>query len=104
MKLLERYIPLPNTPDGRWVKLISRPTDGDQQLFRIDHNFSSTNTASLRYFRDDSGLTTQSGNIAPYVQYQQSLIVTNWALQDTQTFSPRLLNEFGSESCGPTPT
>jgi hypothetical protein len=94
VKLLDRYIPLPNTADGRWVKLISRPTDGDQELFRVDHNFSSANTASLRYFRDDSGLTTQSGNIAPYGQYQQSLIVTNWALQDTHTFSPGLLNEF----------
>ena len=94
VKLLERYIALPNTPDGRWVKQITRPTDGDQELFRLDHSFSSANTASLRYFRDDSGLTSQSGNIAPYGQYQQSLIVTNWALQDTHTFSPRILNEF----------
>jgi hypothetical protein len=94
VKLLDRYIPLPNTPDGRWVKLLTRPTNGNQMLLRVDHNFGPKNSLNLRYFRDDSELFSQSGNIAPYAPYQQRLIVTNWALQDTHTFSPALLNEF----------
>jgi hypothetical protein len=93
-KLLERYVPLPNTPDGRWVRLVARPTDGDQFLVRGDHNFGSKNTLNVRYFRDDSSLISQSGNIAGYSPYRQGLVVTNWALQDTHTFSAALLNEF----------
>ena len=92
-KLIERYVPLPNTPEGRWVMLVSRPTDGDQFLIRGDHNFSSKNTLNVRYFRDESSLMSQSGNIAGYSPYRQSLAVTNWALQDTHTFSPAVLNE-----------
>ena len=49
------YVPLPNSADGRWVNLVSRPTNGDQYLGRVDHNFSSRNTASLRYFLSSEG-------------------------------------------------
>ncbi len=94
VKLLERYIPLPNQPDGRWVQLVGRPTDGDQYLIRGDHNFGPKNSLNVRYFRDESGLLASSGNIVPYSPYRQSLAVTNWALADTHTFSPALLNEF----------
>jgi hypothetical protein len=93
-RLLERYIPLPNQPDGRWVELVARPTDGDQYLIRGDHNFGPNNSLNVRYFRDESGLVSQSGNIVPYSPARQSLRVTNWALADTHTFSPALLNEF----------
>ena len=94
VKLLDRYIPLPNQPDGRWVQPVTRPTDGDQYLIRGDHNFSANNSLNVRYFRDKSGLISQTGNIVPYSPARQSLSVTNWALADTHTFSPALLNEF----------
>ena len=93
VKLLERYVPAPNTPDGRWVALVSRPTDNDQYLWRVDHNFSSANTANLRFFRDKSYVVTQAGNISPYSPNREELKVDNWALRDTHTFSPSLLNE-----------
>src|SRR5919107_608352 len=35
----------------------------------------------------------QAGNISPYAPNRRALTVTNWALQDTHTFSPALLNE-----------
>lgn len=92
--VLDRFIPLPNSPDGRWVQLASRPTDGDQFLVRVDHSFGSNNSLNVRYFRDKSTLRAGSGNITPYQDYGQSLAVTNWALQDTHTISPAMVNEF----------
>src|SRR5262249_57650649 len=62
VKLLERYVPLPNSPDGRWISLVSRPTNGDQYLTRVDHNFSATNTATLPYFRHPTYILLQSLN------------------------------------------
>jgi Carboxypeptidase regulatory-like domain len=93
VRLLERYVPLPNSPNGRWVSLVSSPTNGDQYLARVDHSFSSRNTANLRYFRDSTEQFFQSGNISPYAPNRRALTVTNWALQDTHAFSQSLLNE-----------
>lgn len=93
VKLLARYIPAPNTGDGRFVKLVPRPTDGDQYLWRVDHNFSSRNSLNVRYFRDITELRFQTGDISPYVTSLQRLGVTNWSLQDTHTFSSSVLNE-----------
>jgi len=92
--LLERYVPLPNASGGRWVKLVSQPTNGDQYLGRFDHKFSPSNTMNFRYFRDSTDLFVQSGNISPYAPNRRALTVSNWALQDTHTFSSTLLNEF----------
>lgn len=93
MRLLEKYVPLPNQSDGRWVSLVPRPTDNNQYLWRVDHNFSSANNLNLRFFRDQSDTLTQDGNIYPYSPNREALTVDNWALHDTHTFSPRLLNE-----------
>lgn len=94
VRLLDRYIPLANTSDGRFVKLVSRPTDSGQWLWRLDHNFSQRHSLSVRWFRDVTELRFQTGDISPYVTSLQRFGVTNWALQDTYTFSPTRLNEF----------
>jgi hypothetical protein len=93
IKFMERYVPLPNTPDGRWLALVSRPTDGDQYLWRVDHNFTSNNSLNLRFFRDDTDVVRQNGDVSPYAPNREALRVDNWALHDTHTFSPSLLNE-----------
>jgi hypothetical protein len=93
-KLLDRYIPAINTADGRFVALVPRPTDGDQYLLRADHSFSARNNLNVRYFRDITELESQTGDTPSYVTSLQRLAVTNWALQDTQTFSASSLNEF----------
>jgi hypothetical protein len=94
VKLLQRYIPLPNTSDGRYVALAPRPTDAGQYLVKVDHSFSSNNTLNLRYFRDTTDLFFQTGDTPGYVVSLQHLPSTNWALVDTHIFSPALLNEF----------
>jgi hypothetical protein len=93
IKFMERYVPQPNTPDGRWLALVSRPTDGDQYLWRVDHNFTSSNSLNLRFFRDSTDVVRQNGDVAPYAPNREALLVDNWALHDTHTFSPSLLNE-----------
>jgi Carboxypeptidase regulatory-like domain/TonB-dependent Receptor Plug Domain len=93
VKVLERYVPLPNTPDGRRVDLVARPTDDNQYLWRLDHNFSTANSINLRFFRDKSDVVRQNGNISPYGPNREALGVDNWALRDTHTFTPSLLNE-----------
>ncbi|MGH9674585.1 MAG: carboxypeptidase regulatory-like domain-containing protein [Bryobacteraceae bacterium] len=92
-KLLERYVPVQNTSDGRRVDLVPRPTDSDQYLWRVDHNFSNSNTFNLRFFRDLSDVIRQNGNVSPYGVNREALKVDNWALRDTHTFTPALLNE-----------
>ena len=71
-----------------------RPTDGDQYLWRVDHSFSTSHNINLRYFRDVNELQFQTGDVDNYVTSLQRFAVTNWALQDTKTFRPTLLNEF----------
>ena len=59
----------------------------------MDYIVSSKNSLDFRYFRDNSDLKFQTGNVAPYAPNDQSLQVGNWVLHDTHTFSPSLLNE-----------
>jgi len=94
VQLRDRYVPSANASGGRYVSLVPRPTNGDQYLWRVDHSFSSTHTINLRYFRDVTELQFQTGDVDNYVTSLQRFAVTNWALQDTWTFTPVLLNEF----------
>ncbi|HUS07104.1 MAG TPA: carboxypeptidase regulatory-like domain-containing protein, partial [Bryobacteraceae bacterium] len=93
MKVMEKYMPAANTADGRWVKLASQPSDDDQYLWRVDYQATEKNSFNLRFFRDSSGLSFQSGNVTPYARNSQGITVDNWAAQDTHTFGPGLLNE-----------
>lgn len=93
IEVMNRYVPLPNATGGRWVEQVPQPTNGNQYLGRFDYNISGSNTANIRYFRDSTELFTQNGNISPYAPNRRALTVANWAIQDTHTFSPTLLNE-----------
>jgi hypothetical protein len=94
VQLRDRYIPAANAAGGRYVSLVPRPTNGDQYLWRVDHSFNPSHTVNLRYFRDVTELQFQTGDVDNYVTSLQRFVVTNWALQDTWTLSPTLLNEF----------
>ena len=93
VKLRDQFVPLPNTSDGRYVALVPRPTDGDQYIWKVDHNFTTSHALNVRYFRDVTDLQFQTGNVDNYVTSLQHFAVTNWAMQDTKTFRPTLLNE-----------
>lgn len=93
INLMNKFMPLANTADGRWVDLAPQPSNDNQYLFRADYIVNSKNTLDVRYFQDNSGTNFQSGNVAPYAPNSQTLDTANWALHDTHTFSPTLLNE-----------
>lgn len=94
VRILEEFIPAPNTPQGRWVALLPSSTDDDQILWRIDHQFSPENTLNFRHFRDGAGRTFFPGNIAPYSPFRRTYVTHNVSLQDTHTFNPTLMNQF----------
>ena len=94
VRLMDKYIPLPNSANGAFVTLYPQPSTGNQFLWRVDHSFSSANFLNIRYFRDDGNTTSQSGNIPNWSPNPQGLKVTSWTLHDTHTFSSSLLNEF----------
>jgi hypothetical protein len=94
VEVLNRYVPLPNASGGRWSELVSQPTNGNQYLGRFDYNISPANNVNIRYFRDSTELFTQNGNISPYAPNRRALTASNWAVQDTHTFSQALINEF----------
>jgi len=94
VQLRDRFVPLVNAAGGRHVSLVPRPTNGDQYLWRVDHSLSASHALNLRYFRDVTELQFQTGDIENYVTSLQRFGVSNWALQDTWTFTPTLLNEF----------
>ena len=75
------------------MSLVPRPTDGNQYLWRLDHSFTASDNINLRYFRDVTELQFQTGDVDGYVTSLQRFAVTNWAMQDTLTLSPTLLNE-----------
>ena len=94
VKLMEKYVPLPNTASGAFVTLSSVPSNGNQYLWRVDHSFSSRNSLNIRFFRDDGNTTSQSGNLPKWSPNPEGLNVTSWTLHDTHSFSGALLNEF----------
>ncbi len=75
------------------MDLAAQPSNDSQYLTRVDYIVSRNNALDVRFFRDDGDLSFQSGNVAPYAPNKQSLRVDNWAVHDTHTFSPTLLNE-----------
>ncbi len=110
-------IPLPNSATGCSYRVINPdPTDPNhcydatvspstywrEELFRIDHNFSSNTTLMVRYIHDawnTTVLTPQWGvvrNSFPTVENKFVGPGTDIAVQLTHAFSPTLLNEFGA--------
>ncbi|MGH9340902.1 MAG: TonB-dependent receptor [Acidobacteriota bacterium] len=93
VRVLDEFIPLPNSADGRWISLLPIATDNNQYIWRIDHQISANNSLNFRHFRDASERAFQPGNIAPYSLEQRTFTTNNFSLQDTHTLSPTLLNQ-----------
>jgi len=91
---IAKYLELPNRPDGRLVSAGSRPTDGNQFTFKVDHQLTRNDRLSVRYYqnRDEQG-----GFFASNVErlageaYNSVRTIT---ISENHTFGPNLLNEF----------
>jgi len=49
VKLMNKYMPLANTGDGRWVNLTPSPNDDNQYLIRADYILSPKNSMDFRF-------------------------------------------------------
>ncbi len=96
VNLMNEYVPFGNTPSGAYTALSPVPSNGDQWLLRVDHNFSDNNNLNFRFFRDFTDDANAASNIAPNFDMVNPrwFHVVNYALNNTHTFSPTLLNEF----------
>jgi hypothetical protein len=100
-------IPLPNsstgcnsTIDSCFNSVVSPSTYWREELFRIDHNFTSNMRGMFRYIHDSwdtTALTPQWGTVTnsfPYIQNSFTGPGLSMLTHLTNTISPTLLNEF----------
>jgi hypothetical protein len=91
-----KLLPPAQTANGtvRWTQPFA-PQDFDEELMRVDHNFSERDRATFRYFIDtfDNPSIYVSGNILTYRNGQPNRS-QNILLQETHIFSPAILNDF----------
>ncbi len=90
-KFLAAFVPLPNGPNGQLNFASGQQFDQDQFITKIDHQLGGANTLSGRLLYNQDGNQELPGNLPGFFA---RINYTNWNLtvNDTHTFSPRLLN------------
>lgn len=92
--LLDRYVPLPNSPGNRYQDDPARRIEGDQFGLRGDHRFSDRNALFARY--SHSALQTNNplgaGTFSPEGSRAENAN-HGAVISNTHTFAPNLLNE-----------
>ncbi|MBI4454344.1 MAG: TonB-dependent receptor [Acidobacteria bacterium] len=91
--------PLP-TPGGRefgdgraeFVRAVSKPTNEDYFVIKVDHGFSQNHSTFVRYLRDNSSLINQGS--FPGFQDRGKTARQFATIQDLLTVGPHWLNEF----------
>jgi hypothetical protein len=88
-------IPLPNSPDGRFIQLYGQPTDGNQGLVRMDQTFGAKNRLSVKYWTDRGAITDAlpAGSNFQWSQGQFNLTIYNASINDTHIFTANLINQ-----------
>jgi hypothetical protein len=94
LNILNKYIPLANSPGNLWQGYQPSPYNTDEALVKIDHQFSDLNRLSGSYFE-----TAGSNAISPGGNMLWSTENFNWRQQnanasDTWTATPNLVNQF----------
>ncbi len=85
-------LPNANAAGGGFALNTSAGSNGDQYLIRVDHQFTENNRLTGRFWRDKSEFFRNDGNI-PWTTKTTPYSVHNATLQNTHTFSPRVINE-----------
>jgi hypothetical protein len=95
--LLDRYLPLPNQPDGRLISSAASPVDGHQFTIKVDYQPSSRHTFSSRFYRSDTAQQQpiSPSNIPGYAPGERSLAIPYNAVSSwVAVISNRMVNEF----------
>jgi hypothetical protein len=89
---LKLYAPEPNYPDGSLRLAQSAPTTGNQYSVKIDQTLGKSDRLWGRYFWNKD--KTSSPQAFPFWQNPLVGRFLSYALNETHTFSPTLINEF----------
>ena len=103
------WIPMPNNGPVGWIKSPDVPQNWNQQLLRVDQNFTQNTRLYVRVARDqDFAYTVVSQNQSSTfdtIQTQGFQTEYNWAGHLTHTFKPTMVNDFFyhyDDKAGPT--
>jgi hypothetical protein len=93
VSILNKYIPLPNQPNGESLLLEPLPTSDNQYTLRLDQDLTPNDQLKFRWFRDSSSLGNMNlGNIINIGMNALNLVDTE-NVTYTKTITPRLMNE-----------
>lgn len=95
VKVLQQYNPQANRPNGAYQTQVSRPTDGNQFLTRLDQVITNKNRFNFRYFIDNNAGADnfpQGSAFSGFSPFENSLRMQTATVEDTHTFTPTLLN------------
>jgi hypothetical protein len=93
LNILKQWVPLPNSPDGRYIFNRPQIDDTDQIVTKTDYQMNDKNRLSGRYLYQYETYRNFTGNL-PGFYSNKGLRYQNALIDDTHTFRPNLLNEF----------
>lgn len=93
-RLLEKLVPLPNSPANRFVRSPARRDSSDQFGLRLDHKVTAANSLFGRYsFSDGDSFNPLGGSNFSPAGSRSLFRYQNLLLADTHVFSPRTIHE-----------
>ncbi|MFN7937698.1 MAG: carboxypeptidase regulatory-like domain-containing protein [Bryobacteraceae bacterium] len=95
LKVMQQFNPQANRPNGAYQTQVSRPTDGNQYLTRLDQVISDKNRFNVRYFIDNNAGADkfpQGSAFSGFSPFENSLRMQTATVEDTHTFAPTVLN------------
>lgn len=95
-----KLLPLPNNgPAGSLINnyVFTTFTNAGAKWYhlRFDHQITNSNTISVTHYRFNSFEDDGEGDPLPNGGFNELANTRSWSIQDSHTFSSRLLNEFG---------
>lgn len=93
--VLRDYHQPANRANGQYVAQVSRPTDGNQYLGRVDQAISDRNRLNVRYFINNNAgadMFPQGSNFPGYSPFENRLRMQTVTVEDTHAFSPSVLH------------
>ena len=91
-KFSQAFFPSPNLPGNFYSYNFSVPLTDDQFTMKLDHSFSNSNKASLRWFYDDNRRLQNEALESFNSEFNWT--THNATLNDTHIFSPTVVNNF----------
>lgn len=93
LRVMQRFVPLPNSGQFNFVDPRERPADSHQVVGRVDHELSAKDRIYGRYLWQGDTSFNPGGNLDPF-GINQNFKRQSVTVNHTRTFTPALLNSF----------